>query len=196
MQLEQLTPSPTALDPRAMLLFPRAERPGASALWRLEARLFGVVANRSEVVLAQIKLAWWRDRLGQVADDPAALPKGEPLLAELAAHWAGRASLAPLADAYEAIMLAEDADALAAGGRELAAAMQCGQAWGLVRAAQLAPDAALHHAMLAKVSTVSSAAGPRAVRALDRWAQLVAAHGGQPPPRAEGWLLLRAGLGL
>jgi 15-cis-phytoene synthase len=187
---------PTALDPRLMVMVPRLQREAVAALWHLDARLFGVVAGASEVMLAQIKLAWWRDRLVQVAGDAGGLPKGEPLLAELAAHWAGRPSLVPMTDAYEAILLAEDADALGAAGRQLAAAMGCGAAWGLVRAAQLAGNAEWQAALWRAASDAAPVAAPRHVRTLDRWAQLLARDGGAVTPRAEGWLLLRAGLGL
>jgi 15-cis-phytoene synthase len=187
---------PSLLDPRVMLMVSRDERAALTSLWKLEARLFGVVAQRREVVLAQIKLAWWRERLAQVAEAPEALPKGEPLLAELAASWGGRASLAPVADAYEAIMLAEDSDSLVSAGRALAMAVQVGAAWGLARAAQLAGDVELQAEIWARAGMTSIAAAPRHVRTLDRWAQLLAKHGGAVSPRAEGWLLLRAGLGL
>lgn len=192
---EQHTP-PSLLDPRVMLMVPRGERAALTALWRLEARLFGVVAQRRELVLAQIKLAWWRERLDQVADAPQTLPRGEPLLAELAATWRGRSSLASLANAYEAIMLADDVAALAAAAQSLAAAMQASQGWGLARAAQLGSSKELRAAMWAETVVTPVIAGPRHVRTLDRWAQLLAKGGGAISPRAEGWLLLRAGVGL
>ena len=187
---------PSLLDPRVMLMVPRGERAALTALWKLEARLFGVVAQRREVVLAQIKLAWWRERLEQVAVAPATLPKGEPLLAELAATWSGHASLAPVAEAYEAIMLAEDAGALANAGTALGGAMHAGQAWGLVRAALLAGDDELQAAMWAEVAAARLSREPRFVRTLGRWAQLLAKGHGAVSSRAEGWLLLRAGVGL
>ena len=187
---------PTALDPRVMVMVPREERAGLIALWKLEARLFGVVAQRRELVLAQIKLAWWRERLDQVAAAPETLPKGEPLLAELAEAWGGRASLAPVAAAYEAIMLAEDGAELAAAGVELARAMGAGTPWGLSRAAQLAGDDALAAEMWVRAEAAAVAEGPRHLRTLDRWAKLLAQGAGTLTARAEGWLLLRAGVGI
>ena len=194
-ELSALLPPLSLLDPRVMLMVPRGERAELTALWKLEARLFGVVAQRREVVLAQIKLAWWRERLAQVAAEPAALPKGEPLLAELAMTWGGRPTLAPLADAYEAVMLAEEVDALALAGMALADAVHTGQPWGLARAALLAGDEALQSALWARVGAAPISSGPRHGRTLDRWAQLLAKQGGAASPRAEGWLLLRAGVG-
>ena len=64
-------------------------------------------------MLAQLKLAWWRDRLGA---DSALWPKGEPLLARLAA-WSDPSRLIALVDGWEAL-LAEppvDGDQFAAG---------------------------------------------------------------------------------
>src|SRR3546814_15804589 len=50
-----------------------------------------------------------------IASDPDALPKGEPLLAELRASWAGQGGLDALVDAAEAMLLAEsDAERRAA----------------------------------------------------------------------------------
>jgi 15-cis-phytoene synthase len=196
--------APTALDPRLLVMVPRDQRDAVAAWWRLEARLFGVVATASEAMLAQIKLAWWRDRLAQVA----ALPKGEPLLAELAAQWQGRDALTPVVDSYEAILLAEDGDTLAHGGRALGAAMrgvmpggaaasqEAGELWGLIRATQLAVNPDWRAPLLTVIVGAAPAKGPRALHTLDRWAQLLALGGGAASGRAEGWLLLRAGLGL
>jgi len=81
-----------------------------------------VVRTAREPILAQLKLAWWRDRLSA---DPAGWPKGEPLLARLSG-WTDPAGLVPLVDGWEGL-LAEDPAAPAmseafAGGR--AAAME------------------------------------------------------------------------
>lgn len=194
--MTELQIPPSALDPRVMLMVPRGERAALTALWRLEARLFGVVAQRRELVLAQIKLAWWRERLEQVAAAPDTLPKGEPLLAELGMSWGRRASLAPMVDGYEAIMLAGDADTLGSAGAALAGAVEAGAAWGLARAAQLAGDDSLAAEMWRRVADAQVVNAPRYLRTLDRWAQLLASNGGSVSARAEGWLLLRAGVGL
>jgi len=84
----------------------------------LDARLSGVVRAAREPVLAQLKLAWWRNRLAQ---DPAARPQGEPLLGKLSVWREGGASLAPLVDGWEALLgeqpLPTDAIAAFANGR-------------------------------------------------------------------------------
>jgi len=66
----------------------------------LDARLASVVRSAREPILAQLKLAWWRDRL---TGDSAAWPKGEPLLARLAG-WDDRAGLTALVDGWEALL--------------------------------------------------------------------------------------------
>jgi hypothetical protein len=59
-----------------------------------------VVRTAREPMLAQLKLAWWRDRL---AADPAVWPKGEPLLARLA-QWREPAGLGALVDGWESLL--------------------------------------------------------------------------------------------
>ena len=57
----------------------RATRP-TLALLALDARLAGIVRSASEPMLAQLRLAWWRE---QLEIDLTARPAGEPLLAVL-----------------------------------------------------------------------------------------------------------------
>lgn len=64
--------------------------------------------------MVQLRLAWWRDRLGEPADK---WPKGEPLLAILPAWDAERAALAALVDAWEAASVGEDGGAALTGAR-------------------------------------------------------------------------------
>lgn len=117
----------------------------------LDARLAGVVRAAREPMLAQIRLAWWRDRL---LADPADWPRGEPVLAALNS-WGGKASvLAPLVDGWEALLgeppLAAEAYGTFAEGRGAAMAAlaersnamaltaeSAGRLWGLA-------DLALH----------------------------------------------------
>ena len=82
------------------------------ALLALDAKLGSIVMGAREPVLAQIKLAWWRERL---AAPPDQRPSGQPLLAALAC-WAGQdAALIALIDGWEAMLSeAPDATALAA----------------------------------------------------------------------------------
>ena len=70
-------------------------------LLALDARLAGILREKGEVLLAQVKLAWWRDRL---REEPADWPLGEPLLARLRG-WGGQvAGLARLVDGWEELL--------------------------------------------------------------------------------------------
>lgn len=193
-------------DPRLLLMVAADRRAKMAILWRLEGRLSSVVLQRREDMLAQIKLAWWRERLVQLVDAPSTLPRGEPLLAELAQHWAGNAGVCALVDGYEAAMLAQSADEGRTAALQLADAMASlidvlnGSSsllsWGLVRAGQLAASRSVAQPLWAEAAAHSQGAdAPRAVHALGRWASLAARQGGMANPRSEGWLLLRAGLG-
>src|SRR3546814_15965812 len=83
--------------------------------------------------------------MAMIASDPAALPKGEPLLAELQASWAGQGGLDALVDAAAAMLLAEsDAERRAASegfGAHLFAlsggAAAGGQRWGILWGAEV-----------------------------------------------------------
>lgn len=91
-----------SLSPLARLALayaPARAREDWLTLLVLDARLAAVVREAREPVLAQIRLAWWRERL---KDSPEARPKGEPLLARIG-DWPG---LDRLADGWEE-MLAE-----------------------------------------------------------------------------------------
>jgi len=84
---------------------PRAREPTLTLL-ALDARLATILRTRSEPLIAQLKLAWWRDRLGE---QRTSWPGGEPLLARLA-EWRGDPRLLlPLVDGWEAL-LAEELD--------------------------------------------------------------------------------------
>jgi phytoene synthase len=136
----------------ALSYAPAAARADTLTLLALDARLAEIVRRRSEVLLAQLKLAWWRDRL---REDPAQWPAGEPLLARLAG-WRGQLEgLGELVNGWEALLAetlaAADMRAFAAGraaawsalARQLGqpgsadAAMQAAREWALA-------DLALH----------------------------------------------------
>lgn len=198
--------APSLLDPRVIVLVPVAARPTIAAMWRLESKLFDVVVQRRETMLAQIKLAWWRERLLQLANDPAALPRGEPLLAELSQLWPGNKDLAAIVDGYEAAMLAAAATDIVDAAEQLANAMQplhhlIGpspklEIWSLVRAGQMAAERELaRHAWAEAAACGATGKGARSLQTLERWAQLVARQDGAASPRSEAWLLFRSGLG-
>lgn len=64
----------------AVAYTPVAYRPAFALLLQLDARFADIVRKAREPMIAQIKLAWWRDAF---AAEPALRPKGEPLLQAL-----------------------------------------------------------------------------------------------------------------
>lgn len=76
-------------------------------LFALDARLGGIVQAAHEPLLAQIKLAWWRDEL---AKPVRARALGEPLLALLAEWEEHGVSLRALIDGWERLLDDEPLD--------------------------------------------------------------------------------------
>lgn len=81
---------------------PRDTRGALAALFSLDERLAQALAHAREPLMAQVRLAWWRERLtAPVAEFPA----GEPLLTAIAAEWGDRASdLVALVDGWEELV--------------------------------------------------------------------------------------------
>ena len=183
----------------------KAERERLLTLFALDMRLAGIVRGAQEPVIAQMKLAWWRDRL---AEPKAAWPAGEPLLARLAAV-PEPAALGPLVDGWEAL-LADTLDiavieAFAAGRSALFAVASggatgshaAGRVWALADlAANLGDDTerALVTAQGGDLARLGNL--PRPLRILARLGRRGLARGGRPLLEGPGALgtLLRAGL--
>jgi len=92
------------LEPLPRLALAYAPGP-ARATWlaflALDARLGRVVRDAREPMIGQIRLAWWRDRLAEPAND---WPKGEPLL-QLLRQWGGdHGGLLPVVDGWEVLL--------------------------------------------------------------------------------------------
>ncbi|WP_235534530.1 MULTISPECIES: hypothetical protein [unclassified Sphingopyxis] len=194
-------------DPRVLVSVPHARRAALSALWGLAARLTKLLLDAREPLIGQIKLAWWRDMAALIASDPDALPKGEPLLAELQATWAGQSGLDALVDAAEAMLLAESAsDRRAASesfGGHLFALSGGGEAggkrWGLVWGAGVEEGEAEARDLLGQAKALDAPSRRvfgrnRSLLMLDRWAGMIASYGGERHFRSEAMLLLRLGL--
>lgn len=152
----------------ALAYAPARVRPVQLAAFALDARLAGLVQSAREPVLAQLKLAWWRDRLKQ---SPADRPSGEPLLAALAAWSNDQAPLLALVDGWEAMLADDQPDqalaALAAARAKLGAGMaQAAGAEDHVEAARQA----LHDWTLAELGAapvgLQRLALPRSLRSL------------------------------
>ncbi len=80
---------------------PATRRPDVMALWELDARLGRIVSSAREPALAEIKLAWWEERLRALRDD--AVPP-EPLLQALvSASEIDVSDLAGIAEGWRAL---------------------------------------------------------------------------------------------
>ena len=90
----------------AVVYAPARVRGAWAALLLLDHRLSRAVAGASEPLLAQVKLAWWRDRMRTPASQ---WPQGEPLLAALARFDGERPALEALVDAWEGLIDGEAA---------------------------------------------------------------------------------------
>jgi phytoene synthase len=64
----------------ALAYAPLRVRASFAVLLRLDDRLANIVANVTEPLIGQMKLAWWRDAINAAAGER---PKGEPLLSGL-----------------------------------------------------------------------------------------------------------------
>jgi len=124
---------------------PPAAKRATSALLALDHRFATVLRQKREPMLAQLRLAWWRDRLGE---DPARWPSGDAVLDTLR-EWHSPRELVPLVDGWEALIADEldsaaldrFADGRAAGfaalarqvgaGRAADAAARAGRVWAL-----------------------------------------------------------------
>ncbi len=91
----------------AVTYAPKHIRSAFALLLRFDARLAGVVANASEPLIGQIKMAWWRDALSADMHDR---PKGEPYLASLFAmnDPTLTAAAIDLVDAWECLVVEEN----------------------------------------------------------------------------------------
>ncbi|WP_353230693.1 hypothetical protein [Novosphingobium sp.] len=113
MTAEWLTP-PERL---AVAYAPRGVRAAWTGLLALDRRLADAARAGREPIMIQLRLAWWRDRL---AEPVAARPRGEPLLALLAAWDSQTPALTALVDGWEAQVVGEDGGAALARARAVA----------------------------------------------------------------------------
>jgi len=198
----------TLADPqRLALAYDRGEsRARMLALLALDMRLAGIVRAAREPVIAQMKLAWWRDRLAQ---NPAEWPVGEPLLARLA-NIDEVGGLAPLVDGWEALLGerldSETIEAFAAGRAALFAvashpdlrepAWHAGRQWALADlAANLGDEVERSRVVAARPAKRPSLVGlPRPLRILSALGGRGLERGGRPLLEGPGALatLLRA----
>jgi len=92
----------------AIAYAPRRLRAAWTGLLALDHRLADAARPGRDAIMIQLRLAWWRDRLGEPA---SAWPRGEPLLGLLSAWDSERAALIALVDGWEAQTVGEDGGA-------------------------------------------------------------------------------------
>lgn len=91
-----------ALAQRLALAYAQGQgRERLAGLFALDTRLSGIVRNSREPMLAQLRLAWWRE---QLSGDLASTPRGEPLLELLECWQDDRQVLAGLVDGWEGLI--------------------------------------------------------------------------------------------
>ncbi|WP_144907042.1 hypothetical protein [Novosphingobium taihuense] len=106
------------LDPAqrlALVYAPKSAQAAWLALFLFERRLAEIARPGREPLMIQLRLSWWRDRLGEPS---SAWPVSEPVLANLKAWNEQHRELACLVDGWEALVVGED------GGAELAKARE------------------------------------------------------------------------
>ena len=108
-----------------------------TALVLFDHRLSRAVANASSPLLAQLKLAWWRDRMREAA---SRWPQGDTLLAALALFDAERVALETLVDAWESVIGEEGEGELGPGALERLGEARAGAVAALARTLACAAD--------------------------------------------------------
>lgn len=202
--------APDILAPEAELALAWSSpkvRPALSIALQLDRRLARIVSRTSEPVLGQMRLAWWREALGQ---PPANRPRGDAVLDAIAEHWAGReAALIQMVDGWELLVTADrvgHAEAKAFGegrgaffaalagegegaaGERLAAA---GYRWALADAATAVSDTGERAILIAAGMACADAGGafPRGLRGLavlETLALRALRRGGRPLMEGRG----------
>ena len=124
-QDEALVATLPAVARLALVYAPASAREQTLALFALDARLATLIRRSSEPMLAQLRLAWWREA---ISGEPASWPQGEPILAALRSWGPDAPSAAALVDAWEALtapspLSAEALRAFAQGRGAAAAAL-------------------------------------------------------------------------
>ncbi|NCP10970.1 MAG: hypothetical protein GW859_03260 [Sphingomonadales bacterium] len=193
---------------------PVRARPALTALAAFDALLADLArrADAAEIILAQLRLAWWRDEIAAI-DIVRARP--DPLLAQLAEMRSELPAplLLALVDAWEHMLLAEPFDLAAARrfaqgrGNAFFALASCaltgdesgappsGEAWGLCDLALNLADAALAERLFAATCDLPAPGkAARPLYALDHWARRVAARRGARIAWREQAAILRIGL--
>lgn len=184
---------PEILDPAerlALVYAPKSVRAAWLALLLFDKRLAETARPGREPLMIQLRLSWWRDRLGEPS---AAWPVSEPVLGNLKAWKDQHRELVCLVDGWESFAVGED------GGAELGKA----RVKSLVALARLLgvedPETvreAARQFIDPSIASVSSTSLPRTMRPLAvlRAMALREARGGTPTPLRDLGRVIWAGL--
>lgn len=127
----------------AIAYAPAADRPFFRLLLEFDGRLAQIVASHGEAVIAQMRMAWWRD---VITKDAVQRPLGEPMVAQLNAFEDGRQqdamqAMLQIVDGWDILLAHEEwsYDVLVSHARSRAAALfgdvdqaaQAGETWAL-----------------------------------------------------------------
>lgn len=99
-ETEALLATLPSLQRLALAYAPVKAREPTLALFALDARLANVLRHSREPMMAQLRLAWWRENLQR---DAAEWPSGEPLLRALTSWGNRHQTLTALIDGWEAL---------------------------------------------------------------------------------------------
>lgn len=200
----------------AVAYTPHRTRPMLAALLALDTRLARSLSGTQEPLLAQMRLAWWREELAIPTEARAA---GEPVLCALGKSWRGReADLIALVDGWEYLLgeapLAEEAIAAFAAGRgtgfatlaecsgaasAAGAAARAGRRWALADLAFRVSDPTEQIRCRALYDEIAATerlpATLRGVAVLDGLARRAMARG-EPPMTGRGGALSAMRLGM
>ncbi len=202
-------------NPILLAMMPIRARAAIRAIWAFDASLAGVVARGAggEAMLAQLRLAWWRD---EIADLSGLKNRPDPVLSALAevVPITGDAALVDLHTAWEALLLAHPFDAAEAirhadrRGQALEG-LSCavlkvdvlmgstiGSNWAATDLALHVGDPDIRAALFDHVVRAPNNAtgAPRALKALAGWSRRIAARRGKPAPLRDQLYLLRMGM--
>lgn len=187
----------------------------ALGLFALDAHCARLVRQSREPMLAQMRLAWWRETLAQA---PSARPAGDPLL-DLLAHWEGEeAALVAMVEGWEHLLgaaplgiadFAHFADGRAGAFAAIArligmaeeGALRAGQRWALADLASHLGDGRERQTVLDMATALDQGRNtlPRRLRwlaVLDGLARRSLARGGAPllADRMAALVALRVGM--
>ncbi len=191
-------------------MVPLAMRPAIAAIWAFDRAMAAIVsrARGGEAILAQLRLAWWRDEIAELS---AQRTRPDPLLAALAEHVPKEChtALAAVVDAWEGLLAGHFGvtEAIAHATQRGTALWTLsiaildgddggGEVWAASDLALNIDEEDIRRGLFAYAAQApqGSSDAPQALRALDGWSRRVAARGGTSAPIRDQLFLLRMGM--